>query len=201
MHTDGSIALHSQINIYPTCCIIVFMQTTFHPHFNQRPPITEKDKNKNPCITWLGCRKHTLQICMKNMSTETISGIVVWLKCPLDFFSRLSISQKSWLQGGSLATVATAAVVEEEKERLLRWRHALLEGMEYHSTGTLPLLGSPRYCPGANSASGYLCQTGHCCGETGCCTYYYELWCKCSSCLHLTQIRHNLPPQTPTWSR
>ncbi|XP_062872152.1 mucin-2, partial [Trichomycterus rosablanca] len=45
-----------------------------------------------------------------------------------------------------------------------------------HSTGTLPLLGSPRYCPGANSASGYLCQTGHCCGETGCCTYYYELW-------------------------
>ncbi|XP_060793607.1 mucin-2 isoform X2 [Neoarius graeffei] len=49
--------------------------------------------------------------------------------------------------------------------------------MEYHSTGTLPLLGSPRYCPGANSASGYLCQTGHCCGETGCCTYYYELWC------------------------
>ncbi|KAI5609168.1 hypothetical protein C0J50_6170, partial [Silurus asotus] len=48
--------------------------------------------------------------------------------------------------------------------------------MEYHSTGTLPLLGSPRYCPGANSASGYLCQTGHCCGETGCCTYYYELW-------------------------
>ncbi|KAI4888230.1 hypothetical protein NFI96_007515 [Prochilodus magdalenae] len=48
--------------------------------------------------------------------------------------------------------------------------------MEYHGTGTLPLLGNHRYCPGANSASGYLCQTGHCCGETGCCTYYYELW-------------------------
>ncbi|XP_051956140.1 dentin sialophosphoprotein isoform X2 [Xyrauchen texanus] len=48
--------------------------------------------------------------------------------------------------------------------------------MEYHSSGTLPLLGSPRYCPGTNSASGYLCQTGHCCQETGCCTYYYELW-------------------------
>lgn len=76
--------------------------------------------------------------------------------------------------------------MEEEKERLLRWRHALLEGMEYHSTGTLPLLGSPRYCPGANSASGYLCQTGHCCGETGCCTYYYELWCECSLYLLFT---------------
>ncbi|KTF88449.1 hypothetical protein cypCar_00041719 [Cyprinus carpio] len=49
--------------------------------------------------------------------------------------------------------------------------------MEYHSSGTVPLLGSPRYCPGTNSASGYLCQTGHCCQDTGCCTYYYELWC------------------------
>ncbi|XP_056588385.1 uncharacterized protein si:ch73-290k24.6 [Triplophysa dalaica] len=48
--------------------------------------------------------------------------------------------------------------------------------MEYHTSGTLPLLGSPRYCAGANSASGYLCQSGHCCQETGCCTYYYELW-------------------------
>ncbi|XP_041820708.1 WW domain-binding protein 1-like isoform X2 [Chelmon rostratus] len=48
--------------------------------------------------------------------------------------------------------------------------------MEYHSGGSLPLLGRPRYCPGANTNGGYLCETGHCCGETGCCTYYYELW-------------------------
>ncbi|XP_039678099.1 mucin-2-like [Perca fluviatilis] len=48
--------------------------------------------------------------------------------------------------------------------------------MEYHSGGSLPLLGRPRYCPGANANGGYLCETGHCCGETGCCTYYYELW-------------------------
>ncbi|XP_010794829.1 WW domain-binding protein 1-like [Notothenia coriiceps] len=48
--------------------------------------------------------------------------------------------------------------------------------MEYHSSGSLPLLGRPRYCPGANANGGYLCETGHCCGETGCCTYYYELW-------------------------
>ncbi|XP_042153759.1 salivary glue protein Sgs-3-like [Oncorhynchus tshawytscha] len=48
--------------------------------------------------------------------------------------------------------------------------------MEYHSSGSLPLLGRPRYCPGASSVGGYLCETGHCCGETGCCTYYYELW-------------------------
>lgn len=50
--------------------------------------------------------------------------------------------------------------------------------MEYHSGGSLPLLGRPRYCPGAKANGGYLCETGHCCGETGCCTYYYELWCK-----------------------
>ncbi|XP_029695424.1 mucin-2 [Takifugu rubripes] len=48
--------------------------------------------------------------------------------------------------------------------------------MEYHSGGSLPLLGRPRYCPGAKANGGYLCETGHCCGETGCCTYYYELW-------------------------
>ncbi|XP_068164175.1 nascent polypeptide-associated complex subunit alpha, muscle-specific form-like isoform X1 [Antennarius striatus] len=48
--------------------------------------------------------------------------------------------------------------------------------MEYHSGGSLPLLGRPRYCPGATGQGGYLCETGHCCGETGCCTYYYELW-------------------------
>ncbi|XP_077400265.1 uncharacterized protein LOC144034939 [Vanacampus margaritifer] len=48
--------------------------------------------------------------------------------------------------------------------------------MEYHSGGSLPLLGRPRYCPGANANGGYLCETGHCCSETGCCTYYYELW-------------------------
>ncbi|XP_028998788.1 uncharacterized protein LOC114851241 [Betta splendens] len=48
--------------------------------------------------------------------------------------------------------------------------------MEYHSGGSLPLLGRPRYCPGASANGGYLCETGHCCGETGCCTYYYELW-------------------------
>ncbi|NP_001180336.1 WW domain binding protein 1 S homeolog [Xenopus laevis] len=30
-------------------------------------------------------------------------------------------------------------------------------------------------CPGVNSRP-YVCETGHCCGENGCCTYYYELW-------------------------
>lgn len=34
------------------------------------------------------------------------------------------------------------------------------------------------YCPGVNNQP-YVCETGHCCGETGCCTYYYELWCEC----------------------
>uniref|UniRef100_A0A672F3Q5 WW domain binding protein 1 n=1 Tax=Salarias fasciatus TaxID=181472 RepID=A0A672F3Q5_SALFA len=37
-------------------------------------------------------------------------------------------------------------------------------------------LGGEAYCPGVNNSPGYLCETGHCCGETGCCTYYYELW-------------------------
>ncbi|KAF7656778.1 hypothetical protein LDENG_00036190 [Lucifuga dentata] len=30
-------------------------------------------------------------------------------------------------------------------------------------------------CQGANNQT-YVCETGHCCGETQCCSYYYELW-------------------------
>ncbi|KAJ3614194.1 hypothetical protein NHX12_017769 [Muraenolepis orangiensis] len=46
----------------------------------------------------------------------------------------------------------------------------------FHGTsGSQPIV-SPKYCPGVNNKPGYLCETGHCCGETGCCTYYYELW-------------------------
>ncbi|XP_026212286.1 WW domain binding protein 1-like a [Anabas testudineus] len=30
-------------------------------------------------------------------------------------------------------------------------------------------------CEGANNQS-YICESGHCCGETQCCSYYYELW-------------------------
>ncbi|XP_047460009.1 WW domain binding protein 1-like a [Mugil cephalus] len=30
-------------------------------------------------------------------------------------------------------------------------------------------------CQGLNNQS-YICESGHCCGETQCCSYYYELW-------------------------
>ncbi|XP_031755529.1 WW domain-binding protein 1 isoform X5 [Xenopus tropicalis] len=36
-------------------------------------------------------------------------------------------------------------------------------------------LQAREHCPGVNNRP-YVCETGHCCGETGCCTYYYELW-------------------------
>lgn len=36
------------------------------------------------------------------------------------------------------------------------------------------------FCPGVNNQP-YVCETGHCCGESGCCTYYYELWCECGA--------------------
>ncbi|XP_015240362.1 PREDICTED: WW domain-binding protein 1 [Cyprinodon variegatus] len=48
--------------------------------------------------------------------------------------------------------------------------------VEHHvGSGRQPVV-SPKYCPGANNSPAYRCETGHCCGETGCCTYYYELW-------------------------
>ncbi|XP_016355762.1 WW domain binding protein 1-like isoform X2 [Sinocyclocheilus anshuiensis] len=31
------------------------------------------------------------------------------------------------------------------------------------------------HCEGVNNKS-YACETGHCCGESQCCSYYYELW-------------------------
>ncbi|KAK6493718.1 WW domain-binding protein 1-like [Huso huso] len=51
-----------------------------------------------------------------------------------------------------------------------------LDMVEYHGSGSQPFIASPKYCPGVNKNGGYECETGHCCGETGCCTYYYELW-------------------------
>ncbi|KAG5848372.1 hypothetical protein ANANG_G00097780 [Anguilla anguilla] len=50
------------------------------------------------------------------------------------------------------------------------------KGVEYQGAGSQPIIASPKYCPGVNNNGGYLCESGHCCGETGCCTYYYELW-------------------------
>ncbi|KAG7999864.1 WW domain binding protein 1-like [Nibea albiflora] len=45
-----------------------------------------------------------------------------------------------------------------------------------------PLLGNKAsaevaklLCQGVNNQS-YICESGHCCGETQCCSYYYELW-------------------------
>ncbi|XP_071246576.1 WW domain binding protein 1-like isoform X2 [Salvelinus alpinus] len=31
------------------------------------------------------------------------------------------------------------------------------------------------HCEGMNNKS-YVCESGHCCGESQCCSYYYELW-------------------------
>lgn len=47
---------------------------------------------------------------------------------------------------------------------------------KHEDSDSLPVPVSSKYCPGLNNKPGYLCETGHCCGETGCCTYYYELW-------------------------
>ncbi|XP_031416305.1 WW domain binding protein 1-like isoform X2 [Clupea harengus] len=48
------------------------------------------------------------------------------------------------------------------------------KGVKYQ--GSQHTMESAKYCHGVNNNPGYLCETGHCCGETGCCTYYYELW-------------------------
>lgn len=52
-------------------------------------------------------------------------------------------------------------------------------------------VASPQYCPGVNNGPGYLCETGHCCGETDCCTYYYELWCESPDPLHRRHVKES----------
>ena len=43
-------------------------------------------------------------------------------------------------------------------------------------------------CQGVNNQS-YICESGHCCGETQCCSYYYELWCELpTSSLFITSV-------------
>uniref|UniRef100_A0A3Q3W7L3 Uncharacterized protein n=1 Tax=Mola mola TaxID=94237 RepID=A0A3Q3W7L3_MOLML len=39
----------------------------------------------------------------------------------------------------------------------------------------LKAAGGKLLCQGVNNQS-YICEWGHCCGETQCCNYYYELW-------------------------
>uniref|UniRef100_A0A9J8CKE6 Mitochondrial fission process protein 1 n=1 Tax=Cyprinus carpio carpio TaxID=630221 RepID=A0A9J8CKE6_CYPCA len=38
------------------------------------------------------------------------------------------------------------------------------------------LVEGKEFCFGVNNEQ-YRCEMGYCCGETECCTYYYELWC------------------------
>lgn len=43
------------------------------------------------------------------------------------------------------------------------------------SVTSVPTVLKMVICQGPNNQS-YVCQTGHCCEEGQCCTYYYELW-------------------------
>ncbi|XP_056227236.1 WW domain binding protein 1-like isoform X1 [Seriola aureovittata] len=75
------------------------------------------------------------------------------------------------LQGLDGTEAATVAVSQKDPQV-----HMINKVVKQHGgSGSQPVV-SPKYCPGVNNNPGYLCETGHCCGETGCCTYYYELW-------------------------
>ncbi|XP_044045052.1 proline-, glutamic acid- and leucine-rich protein 1-like [Siniperca chuatsi] len=75
------------------------------------------------------------------------------------------------LQGLDGTEAATVAVSQKEADM-----RTVNKVVKHHGgSGNRPVV-NPKYCPGVNNNPGYLCETGHCCGETGCCTYYYELW-------------------------
>ncbi|XP_014451114.1 WW domain binding protein 1-like isoform X2 [Alligator mississippiensis] len=60
-------------------------------------------------------------------------------------------------------------------------------------------------CMGVNNQS-YICETGHCCGQSQCCNYYYELWwfwlvwtiiiiLSCCCVCHHRRAKHRLQAQ------
>lgn len=60
-------------------------------------------------------------------------------------------------------------------------------------------------CVGTNNQS-YICDTGHCCGQSQCCNYYYELWwfwlvwtifilLSCCCVCHHRRAKHRLQAQ------
>ncbi|XP_070830102.1 ras guanine nucleotide exchange factor K-like [Chaetodon trifascialis] len=75
------------------------------------------------------------------------------------------------LQGLDGTEAATVSVSQKEADM-----HSVNKVVKHHGGSASRPVVSPKYCPGVNNNPGYLCETGHCCGETGCCTYYYELW-------------------------
>lgn len=48
---------------------------------------------------------------------------------------------------------------------------------DLHFVYFLCVFKGKEFCFGVNNEQ-YRCEMGYCCGETECCTYYYELWCK-----------------------
>ncbi|XP_023281612.1 WW domain binding protein 1-like [Seriola lalandi dorsalis] len=50
----------------------------------------------------------------------------------------------------------------------------IIVGQENSATAA-PVAEANLVCQGVNNQS-YICESGHCCGETQCCSYYYELW-------------------------
>ncbi|KAM4751095.1 WW domain binding protein 1-like b isoform 1-T1 [Anableps anableps] len=87
---------------------------------------------------------------------------------------------------------------------------ALKMGLFLHAVGSVSPTesageGSVIHCEGVNNQS-YFCEYGHCCGESQCCSYYYELWwfwlvwaiifilCFCCICHH-RRTKHRMQQQ------
>ncbi|XP_049620266.1 WW domain binding protein 1-like isoform X3 [Suncus etruscus] len=92
-------------------------------------------------------------------------------------------------------------------------RSRLLEGMALLLLQALPSPLAARAeppqdketCVGTNNQS-YICDTGHCCGQSQCCNYYYELWwfwlvwtiiiiLSCCCVCHHRRAKHRLQAQ------
>ncbi|XP_026506934.1 WW domain binding protein 1-like isoform X1 [Terrapene carolina triunguis] len=73
------------------------------------------------------------------------------------------------------------------------------------SSGWYTFTKDKQTCLGVNNQS-YICETGHCCGQSQCCNYYYELWwfwlvwtiiiiLSCCCVCHHRRAKHRLQAQ------
>lgn len=93
-----------------------------------------------------------------------------------------------------------------ERKRLLGgWALLLLQALPGPLSARAEAPQEKEACVGTNNQS-YICDTGHCCGQSQCCNYYYELWwfwlvwtiiiiLSCCCVCHHRRAKHRLQAQ------